>query len=313
MEQQPVNLEEEAKREREKQIEYFGNRVENNVYNGAEVIIEETERVWFGNILEKRGVVFYVLEEGKCELGAAGRSVNTEQCDKGYTLVGGEKIKCSTLVAQTAFVDAMLGREEMIRVVSRVMVDTMETRSGKVFKGKYLSTHPEEMPDSGEGQIMVTKFVGDFLNNGLDDQEHALVYSPKRALNDGKYVVENEEEEATDGEPTADDWKKNAMYRIEAIVSGIYRVAKILNADSQEAAAVQADKYTLWHLRERVLRGMEEESKVKDVDDEGNEVYRQTLHVRSEVPRHSKDSKLRPLASGALRQILIHLSDTERI
>jgi hypothetical protein len=64
----------------------------------------------------------------------------------------------------------------------------------------------------------------------------------------------------------------------------------------------------LWQFRERVLRGIEEEGKVK-VSGVGIEsVFQNTAFVGENVPRYIKDKKMCVLPAGGVRQVLLRMT-----
>lgn len=289
----------------------IGNKAELRIFEGKEVFMDENDRVWLREKSEQSGVSFEPLEVGHCEFGVTGRSVNTEQCDRGHTKIGGAEVKCQTIFAQTALLEAMMGREKLKDLVAGVVTELAGENGEGIFKGKYLINHPEiketlELSD-------IDNFVRSFLDNGLNNKVNGVIFSADRARTDGKYTKEVDDSEKSleqkeieaseelEGRP--DDWKKVAMYRMEAVISSTYRLLTILNSEVESIQSSE-NKYILWQLRERVIRGIEQASKVKVETPDGKVEYVVEVKTGESVKRYDKDDNLRELTVGGVAAIL---------
>lgn len=289
----------------------IGNKAELRIFEGKEVLIDNDDKAWLRERAEKSGVSFEPLQVGHCEFGVTGRSVNTEQCDRGRSTINGAEIKCQTIFAQTAFLEAMMGRESLKDLVAGVVSELADEKGGEVFKGKYLINHPELKEILGHSDI--DSFVRNFLDNGLDNKVNGLIFSADRARSDGKYTKEipdsekspeqKEQEVREELEGRPDDWKKVAMYRMEAVISSTYRLLTILNSDVENSQSNE-NKYVLWQLRERVIRGIEQASKEKIETPDGRVEYVIKVKAGNNVKRYEKDDNLRELPVGGVSSIL---------
>ena len=130
-----------------------------------------------------------------------------------------------------------LGCENLAPLVAAMIVEIVENPGGEVFKGE--SEKPENAKDE------VRDFVTEYLERQLERGE--FVFDPL-------FFKKPDE-----------SWKKNTVYRIEAVMSVMNKLFWILQADNEtESVRRQNTPGVLKHLRERVMRGAEKAGETID-------------------------------------------------
>lgn len=128
-----------------------------------------------------------------------------------------------------------LGGERLKKMMPELMAEVVNNPAGEVFKGESVK------PENAEEQIK--QFVGEYIGHQLAKGE--FVFDPNGY------------------DDPQDSWKKNMVYRIEAVMSVTNKLLWILQAEeSGEAERRQGTNGVLKHLRERVMRGAEKAGEV---------------------------------------------------
>lgn len=121
-----------------------------------------------------------------------------------------------------------LGDEKFVAVISEIVTEVIKNPAGEVFKGVDV--------DILEKEIRVQEFLQEYLEGLLNSESGVRFLTPS---------FEN-------------SWKKNVVYRVEAVVSVANKLLWIMNTeDAIEGGRRQATAGILKHLRERVFRGAE--------------------------------------------------------
>lgn len=168
------------------------------------------------------------------------------------------------LSAQADQLVLALGRGRLVDEVAEMVAEIANLPGGNVFKGD--SVRPENADEA------VENFVREYVYEQTNKKD--FVFDP--------LVFDRPEE----------SWKKNAVYRIEAVMSVANKLLWVMQADDEaESIRRQGTNGMLKHLRERIMRGAERNGEVID----------------SSVQRHP-DKIIRHLPPKSVGVILEHLT-----
>lgn len=262
-----------------------GHQIERKIMGGESVFISEGDREWLRLKLKDK-ISFSSLDQGRCSDVSKGRLVYKEQCNTGHVEINGVDEKVLDLAAQTYFLSEMMGRENFLDYMSKVVSKLVVANSINIL-GMQKNLNLAE----------VERFTKLFLDNGLSDTKKGLGYSEQRAFNEGRSGGKI----PTDEQRDQINWKICTMFLIESAASTTYRLMEVINAHSEnEAYDLQSDnRYVLKGLRERVVRGIEEKKEVKIEDIK-----------RWESKKQGSKNVLRSLPVGGVGVILKNLIET---
>ena len=133
----------------------------------------------------------------------------------------------ANLAEQAGQLVAAIGAERLQRMMPELMVEIIDNPEGEVFKGE------EEKSEDVDKEIR--DFVTSFLTKQIVRGE--FVFDPKSC---------------------AEEWQKNTVYRLEAVMSVMNKLLWVMQSEEEpEDYRRQGTEGVLKHFRERVMRGAE--------------------------------------------------------
>lgn len=199
-----------------------------NIFNQAELM--RKKELWEAGDQIERGVVsgdeMFLAEEDRLWLKAM-----VERSGLNLKAVEGK----ADLSGQADQLMAVFGKEKLLRILPELIAEVVDNPGGEVFKGE------SGKPVDAKEQIKL--FVSEYIDKQLTRDR--FVFDPNE-FSDPR-----------------ESWKKNTVYRIEAVMSVTNKLLWVLQTDDpEEAKRRQETSGILKHFRERIIRGAEKAGEV---------------------------------------------------